>query len=275
MIHGMEYFKNMANAMENNVRSLFMREVSSGSDITEGSEQKKKKGKEIRENPFKRCLEEIRFNILERAAIANYLSYGDTGNLGLVCKDWRVIIKDDLMKKSIESIIYQRFLKGVLIYRPQEESDVGMIKLPIGELGNPLDGTFDLSQCGDVGNYLSISTGYRKGKKVENAEKVEIWLAPRFLIEKELNTTAGYFEDIYSRWDENATVGMFWTWGGWNNLTYMDYVTTQNMNELSNKSLYKNWLCRRPDTRYSRGYEANLAIPRFAKHGGQNFMFIL
>ncbi len=124
--------------------------------------------------------------------------------------------------------IYERFLKGVLIYRPQEGSDVGMVKLPIVALGNPLEGTFDLSQCGDAGKYLSISTGYRKEKKPENEDKVEIWFAPRFLIEKELKTTAKHFQEIYGNWNENAEVGMFWTW--WNDdLKYFDYLTTKNI----------------------------------------------
>ena len=78
--------------------------------------------------------------------------------------------------------IYERFRNGVLIYRPKKGSDEGMIKLRIADLENPLDGTFDLSRCGHVMKYLSISTGYRKRKKVENASKVEIWFAPRFLI---------------------------------------------------------------------------------------------
>ncbi|MBL8677229.1 MAG: hypothetical protein JNJ47_07430, partial [Alphaproteobacteria bacterium] len=75
--------------------------------------------------------------------------------------------------------VYERFLRGILVYRPQEGSDVGMIEMPIADLANPLEGIFDLSRCGDAGNYLSIATGYRKGKKAENANKVEVWLAPR------------------------------------------------------------------------------------------------
>jgi hypothetical protein len=199
----------------------------------------------IPQNPFERCPIEIRSIILERAVIYNYLSYDKTGNLECVCQTWRAIIEQDAMKKSIESIkhekIYQRFLKGVLIYRPQEGSDNGRIDLPIAALENPLEGTFDLSQCGDVGNYLSISTGYRKGRRAENANKLEIWFVPRFLIEKELTTTAGHFKDIYVKWNDKAPVGIFWTWGGWDNLTYYDYLITENLDTLSNNNLYEKW----------------------------------
>ena len=137
--------------------------------------------------------------------------------------------------------IYQRFLKGILIYRPQEESDVGRIDMPIAALTNPLEGIFDLSQCGDIGKYLSISTGYRKAKKAENANKVEIWIAPRFLIQKELATTAGHFREIEGKWAKDALVGIFWTWGGWKNLSGYDYLTSQNMENLSKSNLYGNW----------------------------------
>ena len=123
--------------------------------------------------------------------------------------------------------VYQRFLKGALVYRPTPGSDAGKIELPIGALANPLKGTFDLSRCGDTGNYLSIATGYRKGKNPQNKDKVEIWIAPRFMIEKELATTAGHFKEIMGKWNkERAPVGLFWTWGNWESgEASMDYLT--------------------------------------------------
>jgi hypothetical protein len=115
--------------------------------------------------------------------------------------------------------IYLRFLNGKLIYRPTEGSDVGKIELPIAALSNPLEGEFDLSRCGDTGQYLSINTGYRKGKKTANASKVEIWFVPRFVVEKELRATATHFQKIMTaeKWPESAPIGIFWTWGGWDN----------------------------------------------------------
>lgn len=125
--------------------------------------------------------------------------------------------------------IYLRFLKGILIYRPNEGSDEGMISLPIADLTNPLDGKFDLSQCGDTAKYLTISTGYRKEKKKENASKIEIWIAPRFLIHKEINDSAKHFQAIFPEsWKESSPVGLIWTWGGWAN-QFMDYLTNTNM----------------------------------------------
>jgi GTP-binding protein EngB required for normal cell division len=139
--------------------------------------------------------------------------------------------------------IYERFLKGTLVYTPRGlnglSNPAGMMTLPIKELANPLEGTFDLSRCGDTGKYLSIATGYRKGKKPENTNKVEIWFAPRFLIEKELNGTAAHFKPIIENWKQEVSVGMFWTWGGWDSMLDYDYLTTENIGNLSKIDLYK------------------------------------
>ena len=145
--------------------------------------------------------------------------------------------------KSEDEAVYRRFVNGVLIYRPNPESDDGKIVLPIADLPNPLEGTFDLSKCGDTDEYLSISTGYRKGKKTENEDKVEIWFAPRFLIEKEINTTAKHFQAIFpAQWNANAPVGIFWTWGNWAADDHdMDYLTNESMDNLSKIDLYENW----------------------------------
>jgi len=148
-----------------------------------------------------------------------------------------------LLKISLDPVrdidIYRRFLNGKLIYQPHEDNDEGKVEMRIGDLANPLEGMFDLSHCGDTGNYLSISTGYRKGKKPENEGKVEIWLVPRFLIEKEINGRANPFKSIYpNNWPDTASVGIFWTWGNWDNAGWYDYLTTHDMDVLSHHNLY-------------------------------------
>ncbi len=139
---------------------------------------------------------------------------------------------------------YTMFFNGALIYRPKPGSNDGMLKLPIKGLFEPLESTFDLSQCGDASKYLSISTGYRRAKKEENAGKIEIWLTPRFLIEEQLHTSAKhfqYFQETYSKWKENAPIGIFWSWGGSDSLSDYDYLITQNMDKLSNNNLHHKW----------------------------------
>ena len=165
-----------------------------------------------------------------------------------------------LMKEELESLkapklaipevargyeeIYEKFLKGVLVYRPNKGSDVGRIDLPIAALSNPLGGTFDLSNCGDTGKYLSISTGYRKGYNPDNKNKVEIWFAPWFLVDKEKShlPTDHHMREILKTWKpEQAPIGIFWTWGGWSGvhaLDYVHYLTYVKADEFGYKDLF-------------------------------------
>ena len=53
--------------------------------------------------------------------------------------------------------IYRRFISGKLIYVPDPNSDTGKIEMPIAALFNPLEGIFDLSKCGNAGQYSSIA----------------------------------------------------------------------------------------------------------------------
>lgn len=147
-------------------------------------------------------------------------------------------IKAEFEKSGFEEV-YRRFFKGVLIYKKGQPDEV---RLPIAALANPLKGVFDLSQCGDSGQYLSIATGYRKGKKAKNANKVEIWLAPRFLIERNLATSASHLQPIMGDWNAaTAPAGVFWTWGGWDNMGYFDYLTTNSFDDLGSEDLLEKY----------------------------------
>jgi hypothetical protein len=134
--------------------------------------------------------------------------------------------------------IYLRFINGKLIYKKDQPDQV---VLPIAQLINPLEGKFDLSQCGDTALYLSIATGYKKAKNPANANKTEIWFTPRFLIER--NDITQFIPIMTSAdWPSAHEVGIFWSWGGGDvaNNNY-DYLTTKTCNELSTKNLYENW----------------------------------
>ncbi|MGL5784422.1 MAG: hypothetical protein ACRCYZ_02990 [Alphaproteobacteria bacterium] len=155
------------------------------------------------------------------------------------------------LPKTQEEAIYQRFLGGVLVYRPDPNSDVGKVEFRISDFEDPLGGTFNLSRCGDTWEYLSISTGYRKKSVFVNKSKVEIWIAPRFLIEENLTGDASYFKPIMKNWDaERAPVGLTFNWGGWDGSLgnrHYDYLMTQNMDQLSNgENFYKKWLSAAP-----------------------------
>ena len=138
--------------------------------------------------------------------------------------------------------IYKRFVMGKLIYKPDPNSDIGKIELPIKDLKNPLSGTFDLINCGESSENLSISTGYRKNKKVENADRVEVWFTPRFLIEKKINSETMHFQQIMDEWvPEDAPVGIFWNWGNWENVNLYDYLVDNTEEQLSSNNLYRKW----------------------------------
>ena len=144
-----------------------------------------------------------------------------------------------LSAKGYEEI-YQRFFKGELIYRPKGmDKTEGEVRLRIADLKNPLEGRFDLSKCGDAGDYLSINTGYRKGKKQENANKVEIWLTPRFLVEKEQSGSAKHLQPIMGEWNKEISVGVLYTWGGSADMSYFDYNVITSDDLMSKKNLYE------------------------------------
>ncbi|MBA3814031.1 MAG: hypothetical protein H0X26_06030 [Alphaproteobacteria bacterium] len=117
-----------------------------------------------------------------------------------------------------------------------------MITLKISDLINPLEGTFCLSEYGDTGKYLSISTGHRKGNKPENYEKLEICLAPKFTIAKNVKLSADYLQPIMGDWnEETAPIGIFWTLGACETSDGYDYLTNKPLNNISSKNLFENW----------------------------------
>jgi len=197
------------------------------------------------DNSFLNYPEEIMVNIFVDIVS---LDCGTIGKLPVVCKDWQLLIKrhkNNILQVAIcnrfliDKETYERFLNGRLIYNSKIR---GKVELLIADLVNPLGGTFDLSQCGHAGDYLSISTGYRKEKKSENRFKVEIWLIPRFLMERDINEGASHLNNIFpSDWPETAPVGIIWTCGDWDNMGWYDYVTNQTMDAISAKNFYEKW----------------------------------
>jgi len=136
-----------------------------------------------------------------------------------------------------------------------------------------MNGTFDLSHCGDAGKYLSISTGYRRGKNPKNAIKAEIWVCPRFLIAKELDTTAAHFKPIMDNWQqEQAPIGLFWTLGSWNRMDWYNYLTTENPDNLSKTNLYENWKAA-PRSDFVGGVSSRIRREELRDKGLSSFIF--
>jgi hypothetical protein len=179
--------------------------------------------------------------------------FGCARHVEPICKAWNKFVNEERyispfyknLKVGLQTkFLYDTFCNGELVFRPNPGSDVGMIRLKISDLANPLEDTIKFpAECGDAGKFLIILTGYRKGIIKENANKVEMWFAPREFIKQELKGgRAQQFKDIFPSWKPNAQVGIFWTWANDDNLNWFDYLACSDNLTLSSKNLYENWV---------------------------------
>lgn len=212
-------------------------------------------------SPFGLFPPEVREIIVREAAVKQALDYKGPDNLALVNRECLSFIKRELKQvngpvwKVLQGVIdekdnttYQTFLNGKLVYRPTPGSDEGKIELKISDFPNPFKGTFGLSQCGSTINFLTITTDPSTFFKIDKEHpKLNILFAPYFLIKKHITSSAKPFEGIMTDWDKTAApIGIFWRWGGDDNLTQFEYLVTSSSSVISTKNLFENWLARAP-----------------------------
>lgn len=174
--------------------------------------------------------------------------------------------------------MYTRFMNGKLVYTDPKTK--AKRDLPIAAMINPetLEGEFNLSGCGDTGQYLSINTGYRKGKKASNSNKVEVWLAPRFLVHQGVTGAGRHLQPVLNeeKWPSaRAPLGIFWTRGGWNStdeMNWYDYLTNRTPCEIASENLYENWKKSRCPVVEQRRHSFSCSV---AEARRQAFMFML
>ena len=219
--------------------------------------------------------------------------------LSLVCSDWRAYFYDSGSDKDKEASwysrmnsygkklmkiwwlstiggydsrydeIYERFLNGKLIYKPNPDSNNGIVTLKISDLPNPFNGTFDLSGCGCAAEYLVITTNI-SDFFAPHLNKIVIGLFPHWLVNNKIATTSSHFNDIMEEWDEvKAPMGIFWRWGRWSDLTWFDHLTQATLPAISSRNLFKNWATSTygPRARFRTNHS-----PYAQK--GTNFMFV-
>jgi energy-coupling factor transporter ATP-binding protein EcfA2 len=118
--------------------------------------------------------------------------------------------------------VYQQFLRGKLVYKPNKDNDEGRQEFRISDLENPLSGTFDIRGCGDSDQHLSISTGFRTGKNDANRKKVEVWIVPQFVLQKDARAKA--FNDFLQKQEahRNKPFAILFNWGGWTDIGWHD-----------------------------------------------------
>jgi len=131
--------------------------------------------------------------------------------------------------------VCEKFLKLRLTYKPNKDNELGKIVFKIVDLANPLSGTFDISQCGNAWEYLSISTGFRAGYTPANANKVEVWIGPYIFLAEGFPDIIKDIKDIEDKnGNKHNEILLLYNWGGWHHLksfdvsgSYTDEFTSQ------------------------------------------------
>lgn len=137
---------------------------------------------------------------------------------------------DQISKSNIPRIangceeIYLQFLNGMLVYKPNKDNDIGRKEFRIRDLTNPLSGVFDISRCGDSASYLQISTGFRTAVNPANRNKIEVWIVPQFVLQKNPRAKAfyGFLTNRPERRDKLFAI--LYNWGGECDLNVYDIV---------------------------------------------------
>lgn len=134
--------------------------------------------------------------------------------------------------------IYNRFIKGKLIYKPNKDNDIGRVEIPFSTLSEPLNGVFDLSdksKFGDLDEYLSISTGYHMQQNTKE-KKVKIYIVPRFVVFDDSENTS-HLVRVKNNWHKND-IGIFSKWGDWTDSSCYDF-SHYDFAQLASRNLYQ------------------------------------
>ncbi len=156
-------------------------------------------------------------------------------------------------------------LDGELVYTDKGKKTQFKIKDLVKK-----DGSIDLSNpiFGDSSEYLRITTDPEKFFNIdENGKRLIILIAPRFLIEEKIGSSAKTFEPIMAKWNEaDAPIGIFYRMEYWKNVSWYYYLTTKNIISISKNNLYENWRA---------GAPAPILEDKIKLSVCKNFMFIL
>lgn len=164
--------------------------------------------------------------------------------------------------------IYRRFFRGKLVYRPDPNSDVGLKEFKISDLANPFSGTFDISGCGDTAQYLSISTGFRRAINPANRDKIEVWITPRFVIDKDPAAHRTALRLSQEAQLHGHPYLVLFSWGGWDNLAWyevsaaVEYILGATFyDQVTSKSSHVPVRCAEPPSKCSPAHAINQALP--------------
>ena len=107
-----------------------------------------------------------------------------------------------------------------------------------------INGTFDSSDeiFREIYENLLITIDPEQFFSVkEISNRLVMLIAPRFLIEEKIGSSAKPFEQIMDNWKEDqAPIGIFWRMEDWKDLGWYNYLTSKNVTEISKINLYDN-----------------------------------
>jgi hypothetical protein len=132
-------------------------------------------------------------------------------------------------------------LDGKLIYTPNNGEKATFNIKDLVET----NGCIDLSNniFGDTSKYFLITTDLEEFFRIDKKTgKLVMLIAPRFLIEEKIGSSAKPFEPIMANWkEEQAPIGIFWRMENWDNLREYDYITSENVTAISNINMFRCW----------------------------------
>lgn len=148
-----------------------------------------------------------------------------------------------LMGRSLHELcLYENpVLHSILEYT----GNTGKITFKIRELIK--EGYIDLSNTdvfGDTSKRLLLTIDPNLFFHYEkNSDKVLILIAPKSLIEEIIAPTTSYFKKIMEEWDTDlAPIGIFYRMECWKNLSLFDYLINKDLDAISSKNLYDNFM---------------------------------
>lgn len=166
--------------------------------------------------------------------------------------------------------VYQQFLRGKLVYKPNKDNDEGRKEFRISDLANPLSGTFDIRGCGDSDKYLSISTGFRTAVNPANENKLEVWIVPRFVLAMDPRSPDFCGGGGHAVTFSSNPFTIRFNWGGWNDLGWYGYPM---MDERGNMIMAANLLEAIASTSFWQGVpremRESVRFPFEARTGGE------
>lgn len=139
------------------------------------------------------------------------------------------------------------FYNGILRYTPVDE-DGKVIKggeTVTLKFSDFTDGTFDLSTCGDTGQFLVITESMDRFFTVcgENENKIVVGIMPchRILQEVKNSPKHPFYTTLRCLYPDKTPAILLFRWGNENNLTRFDDIRTTDAKEISKRNLYENW----------------------------------